>query len=206
MATGTLRLAALIVGLALYAAALFAPAIIFKPDVRSNPKHGECGFAVGADVMCDSFAFGGGGSTSCSRAGAGPSTKAFVDKAKILEYCKGWDQPVAGSYYGYETLLLGLLAVLLGIFAWFANPVMLLAVLLSAFRKRLAAMILSAASIALGLQSFALDAVPFNEASIQPDNLNVVDHLGLGFYLWMGSLVVFAAYCFLTTGGGAERR
>jgi hypothetical protein len=189
-----LRLAALIVGLALYAAALFAPAIVFKPDVRSNPKHGECGFAVKADVMCESFAFGGGGSTICQRGGV--PGKTFVDKGKILDYCKGWDAPAAGALRGYEVLAMGVLGVLLGMFAWFANPLMLAAVLLAAFGKRRAAMVLSVLAAALGLQSYALDGIPFNESSTGPDNLNIVDHLGLGFYLWMASLLAFAAYCF----------
>ena len=121
MATGTLRLAALIVGLALYAAALFAPAIVFKPDVRSNPKHGECGFAVKADVMCESFAFGGGGSTICQRGGA--PGKTFVDKGKILDYCKGWDAPAAGALRGYEVLAMGVLGGLLPAFRGARLPI-----------------------------------------------------------------------------------
>ena len=90
MAPGTLRLALLIAGRALHAAALAAPAIHFKQDPRSNPKRSERGVAVKEDV----------------------------------------------------------------------------------------------------------DGIPFNESSTGPDNLNVVDHLRLGFYLWMASLLVFAAYCF----------
>src|SRR5215208_3780501 len=195
MVAGNLRLYVLIAGLALYVAALSFPAIIFKPDPRSNPKSGECGFAVKDDVMCESFAFGGAGSTLCQR-GNTPG-KAFVDKRRILDYCQGWDLPVAGSLYGYQILAMGVLGVLVGIFAWFANLLTLLAVVLSAIGKRLAAMILSVSSVALGLQSLALDAVPFNEGSMKPENLNVVDHLGLGFHLWMCALVVFAAYCFL---------
>lgn len=206
MVAGNLRLYVLIAGLALYAAALAFPAIIYKPDPRSNPKRSECGFAVTDDVMCQSFSFGGPGPTLCQRVEGNTSGKTFVDKGKILEYCKGWDLPVAGSLYGYEILPMGVLGVLLGVFAWFANLLTLLAVVLSAFGKRLAAMILSVGSVALGLQSFALDAVPFSEASMKPDNLNIVDRLGPGFYLWMASLVVFAVYCFLKKPDAAERR
>ncbi|HEY4167334.1 MAG TPA: hypothetical protein VGM96_11180 [Reyranella sp.] len=190
-----MRLIVLIAGLGLYAAALFAPAIIFKPDARSNPKRSECGFAVKDDVMCESFAFGGSRMTSCQRGQT--SGRTFVDKAKILDYCKGWDQSVASVLLGYQILPMGVLGVFLGMFAWFANLLMLAAVLLSAFGKRLAGMMLSLAAIALGLQSYAMRAVPFNEASMAADNLNVVDRLGLGFYLWMASLLAFTAYCFL---------
>jgi hypothetical protein len=193
VATGNLRLAVLIAGLALYAAALAAPAILFKPDVRSNPKHGECGFAAKDDVRCEAFGFGQG-ATICQRGDA--AGKTFVDRARILDYCKGWDQPIAGSLHGYEILAMGVLGLFLGIFAWFANPLMLVAVLLSAFGKRHGAMIVAVPAVALGLQSYALDSIPFSEASMKPDNLNVVDHLGLGFYLWMASLLAFGAYCF----------
>ena len=56
---------------------------------------------------------------------------------------------------------MGYLGVFVGMFAWFANPLMLLAVLLSARKKRLASMILSVAALALALQSFMFEAVPF---------------------------------------------
>jgi hypothetical protein len=69
-----------------------------------------------------------------------------------------------------------------------------------------AATVLAAASIALGLQSYALEAVPFNESLMQPDNLNYVDHLGPGFYLWMASLAAFAAFCFLKRGDAKAQR
>jgi len=202
VAARDLRLSVLIAGLVLYVAALAFPAIIFRPDPRSNPKSGECGFAVKDGVMCEAFSFGGSGSTICQR-GTAPG-KTFVDKKRILEYCQGWDTPLAGSLYGYEILPMGALGVFLGMFAWFANLLMLLAIVLAISGKRLAAVILSVSSVALGLQSFALDAIPFNEGSMKPDNLNVVDYLGPGYYLWMGSLVVFAVYCALK--GPDQRR
>jgi hypothetical protein len=206
VAVSKLRMRILIAGLGLFVAALFFPGIIFKPDARSNPKHSECAFAVQDNVMCESFSFGGPGLTSCEVVEGKTSGKTFVDKGKILDYCKGWDSPVAASYYGYRILLMGFLGVLVGQFAWFANPLMLLALLLSTFKKRLASMILSVSSIALGLQSYVLEAVPFNESSMDSDNLNFVDHLGRGFYLWMGSLVTFSVYCLLRKEDDAARR
>lgn len=187
----------LIAGLGLFVAALFSPAIIFKPDARSNPKRDECAFAVQANVMCESFSFGGPGLTSCGLVESKTSGRTFVDKRKILEYCAGWDTPVAASNYGFGILVMGFLGVFVGVFAWFANPLMLLALVLAMFKKRIAAMILSVSSIAIGLQSYMLEAVPFNESSTDSGNLNLVDHLGPGFYLWMGSLVTLSVYCFL---------
>ena len=155
-----MRLAVLIAGLALYVAALVVPAVIFRPDVRSNPKHGECRFAVEDNVNCEAFTFGRNGSIMCQRAEDDTPGKTYIDKQKILDYCKGWDAPMASSYYGWETLLMGMLSVFLGVFAWLANPLILMAVLLSVFGQRLAAMILSVLAIAVGLQSYALDGVP----------------------------------------------
>lgn len=192
-----LRLCILIAGLGLFVGALLSPAIIFKPDARSNPKRSECAFAVKDNVMCESFSFGGPGMTTCGLVERQTSAKAFVDRQKILDYCKGWELPIAASEYGYHILPIGFLGALVGVFAWFANPLMLLALLLSTLKKRLAAIILSVSAIALGLQSYMLEAIPFNESSMAPENLNFVDHLGLGFYLWMASLVTFAAYCVL---------
>jgi hypothetical protein len=189
----------LIAGLGLFVGALFSPGIIYKPDARSNPKISECSFAVQDNVMCDSFSFGGFGMSRCERVEGKTPGKTFVDKQKILDYCKGWATPVAERESGYKILLMGFLGVFVGVFAWFANPLMVLALLLSKFKKRMAAMIVSAFAIALGLQSYALKAVPFNESSMEPRNLNFVDHLGYGFYLWIGSLVLLSVYCFLNT-------
>ncbi|HSA60318.1 MAG TPA: hypothetical protein VLJ37_11610 [bacterium] len=193
----SLRSGLLIAGLGLFVLALFSPGIVYRPDVRSNPKHGECAFAVTEGVQCSSFSFGGSGMTSCERVEDATSGKAFVDKGKIIDYCKGWQEPVAQVDYGYKILLMGFLGVFVGVFAWFANPLMLLALALAKFKKRLGASIVSVIAVALGLQSYMLRAVPFNESSMDPKNLNFVDYLGLGFYLWMGSLVVLALFCLL---------
>jgi hypothetical protein len=191
-----LLLISLIAGLALYAAALVAPAIIYKPDVRSNPKYGVCVSTVKDNVNCEAFPFRGDGSLICDE-DAKPD-KTYIDKAKILDYCKGWDVPMARSSYGYELLLMGWVVILDGTLAWLANPLMLIAVSISGLgTNRAAAKILSVLAIVLGLQSYAFDGVPFTGGSSAADNLNSLDRLGLGFYLWMASLLAFAAYCFL---------
>ncbi|QEX23761.1 hypothetical protein FRZ61_37000 [Hypericibacter adhaerens] len=187
----------LIAGLALFAASLALPGIVHKPDVRSNPKHGECAYAVQDDVQCDAFSFGGSGMTSCGLAAGDAAGRSFVDKQRILDYCQGWDAPVAGVARGYEILMMGWLGPLLGVFAWYAAPLMGLALLLSQIGKRIVATVLAAAALALGLQSYALKAIPFNESSMKPEDLNYVDHLGAGFYLWIAALAAFAVFCFL---------
>ena len=65
MAMSKFTTCALIAGLALFVAALLSPAIVFKPDARSNPKRSGCAFAVKDNVMCESFSFGGPGMTTC---------------------------------------------------------------------------------------------------------------------------------------------
>src|SRR5262249_10607438 len=197
----TFRSSLLIAGLGLFVLALISPVIIYKPDVRTNPKHAQCAFAVLDDVQCSSFAFGGAGMTSCERVEGTASGKTFVDKGKILEYCKGWQEPVAQVDYGYKVLLMGVLGVFVGIFAWFANPLILLALALANFKKHTAASVVAVFAVVLGLQSFMLRAVPFNESSMNESNLNFVDRFGIGFYFWMGALGVFAVCCFLKRNG-----
>lgn len=195
IAAGGPRRYLLLAGLVLFVVSLLSPGIVFRPDARSNPKASECAFAVQDGVVCSSFGFGGAGMTSCGLAKDARPGEIFVDRQKILDYCKGWDAPVAERELGYVVLVSGFLGIFVGVFAWFANPLMLVAVLLSLSRRRVVAMVLALAAVALGLQAYALDAVPFNEASMEPDNLNYVDHLGYGYYLWMASLVAFAVYC-----------
>ena len=208
MAIGKLQAYVLATGFALFTASLLLPGIVFKPDARSNPRFSECAYAVKDNVMCESFSFGGAGLMSCGTAEREAPGKIFVDKSKILKYCNGWDLPVAATDYGYRILQMGFLGALVGMFAWFANPLMLIALVLSVFENCFARMIgpfFSVFAVALGLQAFIFDAVPFNESSMKPDNLNYVDYLGFGFYLWMSSLAAFATYCFLKMSDTAVR-
>ena len=94
-------------GLLLFAASLASPGIVYKPDPRSNPKASDCGFAVRGGVMCNSFSFGRGGSTVCEPVNGPTPGRTFVDKQKILDYCKGWDMAFGAKEYGYSILLLG---------------------------------------------------------------------------------------------------
>lgn len=203
MAARGLRLVVLSAGFALYVAALFAPAIAFQPNARSNPKRYECEFAARDGVVCTAFPFGAArGSLIC---GLGHVTgETYVDRAKILDYCQGWDMPVTRRpLRGYEVLLTGIVSIDFGMFAWFANLLMLVGLLLSAAGQRRAAVILMGGSIVLGLQSYLLHAIPADLGELVAGNRNVIDHLGLGFYLWMGSQVAFTAYCFLKIRKGA---
>ena len=199
MAIGNLRLSVLIVGVALYVGSLFAPAIAFEPNARSNPKRYECEFATRDGVLCTAFPFGSArGALICGFGRVAGQT--YVDRAKILDYCQGWDVPAAHrALRGYQVLLTGIVSIDFGMFAWFANLLIPVGLLLSAFRKHRAAVIVLVCSVALGLQSFALSDAPYDVPELMSGNRNVVDHLGLGFYLWMGSLVAFTAYCFLKT-------
>lgn len=196
MAASGLRLVVLIAGLALYAAALFAPAIAFEPNARSNPKRYECEYATREDVFCTAFRFGREGANASCWPIYRPG-ETYVDRAKILDYCQGWDVPVARTATGAWALLTGIVSIDFGMFAWFANLLIPLGLLLSACRKHRAAVIVLVCSVALGLQSFALHDAPYDVPELMAGNRNVVDHLGLGFYLWIGSLVAFTAYCFL---------
>jgi len=96
------------------------PALRHLLDVRHEVNAAAIGLSAKLKQgPMPAFAFGGPQMTSCQR-GQTPG-RTFVDKAKILDYCKGWDQAVAGVLHGYEILAMGVLGVFLGMFAWFAS-------------------------------------------------------------------------------------
>jgi hypothetical protein len=143
--------------------------------------------------------------TSCERVDAQTAAKSFVDRQKVLAYCKGRDLPVAAMDYGYEILLMGLLGALVGCSP--GSPIPCAPGSPAGRAQKTPHLIfLVVASVAIGLQSYMLKAVPFNESSIDAANLDLVDHLSYGFYLWTASLVVFAAYCFVKAKAADMRR
>lgn len=91
---------------------------------------------------------------------------------------------------GYWILLMGWLGIFFFQVAWFANPLNLLALLLSS-KKPLTSLILSATAIGLASQSFSFFEIPTGLST----NKIYIKELGLGFYLW------FLAHClfFLST-------
>jgi hypothetical protein len=86
------------------------------------------------------------------------------------------------SLDGYEVLLRGWSAWRNGVFAWFANPLLLLAIV-AAWRKRHR---LAAVSVGLGVVLAATSLVAENTARYSGASIPDFSFL-VGFYIWMGA-------------------
>lgn len=94
---------------------------------------------------------------------------------------------------GFGLLLIGIFGVLAGQFAWFANPVLLLAwVWLWRSDPRCRGRDLKLALVALGLAlSFLLHSTTFNGIGFTENRPPVpIVGYGLGYWLWLGSIAV----------------
>jgi hypothetical protein len=96
------------------------------------------------------------------------------------------------SWPGLMTLILGLFALFNGQFAWLANPVYGVALLLPLFRQWIATVVLAVVAFLLALLSFTMigTTVPLDEASV---NKATATGLGPGFFLWLSSMLELAA-------------
>jgi membrane-bound ClpP family serine protease len=86
---------------------------------------------------------------------------------------------------GYWVLFLGWLGFLFFQFAWYAAPLMLLAVYTSAQSPRFA-FLLAVLAIIIASEAFLFDEIPLREAQQK------ILGYGLGFYLWYGSFYIAA--------------
>lgn len=93
--------------------------------------------------------------------------------------------------YGYYILAFGWFAVVHGVLAWFANPLFLLALVRMRVEKPKTMFITALVAFVLGLTAFMLRSIP-NLDKKGPD----VDHLAIGYYIWMASIVLLAIYAY----------
>ena len=105
---------------------------------------------------------------------------------------------------GDSSFLMGFVCLLFGFsyVAWYANPLVLLSIILLSLNRSGMAVATSIASLILAATTFLIQKVPYNEAGHMA---NVVGY-GLGFYLWIASIsVVFLTSVLSTTVRNAER-
>lgn len=90
----------------------------------------------------------------------------------------------APPFSGLDLLLQGWQGTSRGVFAWYANPLFILAVALGAVNRLRLAGAASGIAMVLGLTSFAIEAALRNSMeSVPPITLHA------GFYLWLAALV-----------------
>lgn len=87
---------------------------------------------------------------------------------------------------GFWILLTGWLGILIMQFAWFANPLMLLA-LLHMERSPLKALLLGLLALVLASQLFLFDQIP----TLRGTGSLFIRELGLGGYCWYGAMWFF---------------
>lgn len=93
---------------------------------------------------------------------------------------------------GLNVLLMGFIAVFMGVFAWFANFIMLAALIVSSRKSYKVSVGISGVAVLLGLQSVMVIG-----QNLCADSCAVITSLGEGFYVWEGSLVLFFIYFLL---------
>ncbi|MBJ9976260.1 hypothetical protein IAE35_20780 [Pseudomonas sp. S75] len=94
-----------------------------------------------------------------------------------------------------QMLLYGPWGVAFGLYAWFANPLLALAILAHR-RLRWLALLAGAAALYLALGSLGIERLPDNRSYAFHD----VTGFGVGFYLWLAAILTFCAgqawWCF----------
>lgn len=98
---------------------------------------------------------------------------------------------------GDPSFLLGVICLLCGFgyFPWYANPLLALSVVFLFLRSPRWAFGTSALSLALAVSTVFIHQLPYNEAGSEAP---VVGY-GPGFFLWLGSIAVFASTCLLSS-------
>ncbi len=92
----------------------------------------------------------------------------------------------AGERYsrrGYECLLIGWGAMAVNCYAWFANPLLLVAWVLRLTKWRLIAIVFAVLSLLLMLTFLRFDSMLINEAG----GTERILRIGLGYWLWIAS-------------------
>ncbi|CAM3002872.1 hypothetical protein [Pseudomonas plecoglossicida] len=113
----------------------------------------------------------------------------------LLALCFDGAVMSAGTHMpALQMLLYGPWGVPFGLFQWFANPLLALAILAHRRCRRLA-LVAGLGALYLAVSSFGIERLP--------DNISYAFHVrtgfGAGFYLWLSSIAVFCAgqawYC-----------
>ena len=104
-------------------------------------------------------------------------------------YLTGGDKE---RWFGFEVLVFGWLGALIGQFAWFANLLLLLAIALLLFRRWIATLVCSLLATSLALHTIVIFSqdIPLDEGGVR--HAEVIG-LGVGFYIWLLSLLSIGA-------------
>jgi hypothetical protein len=105
-----------------------------------------------------------------------------------IDFNTRYDHSASIVYWGWEFLILGWLAVLLGQFSWIANVLLLCAFVCIATRNRLPALIFSIFAVLVTADLLALNSsnIPRDEGG---SDFLLVHHVLIGCWLWVASIL-----------------
>ncbi|NOK00695.1 MULTISPECIES: hypothetical protein [Myxococcus] len=111
------------------------------------------------------------------------------------------------SMWGVSLLLVGWLGVFVMQWGWFANPLLLLTLALLLMGKYRGAFWVGVVTVLVGLStlSWYLHSIPADEA-VSPDRQLELLYPTLGYFFWMGSLLVGPASAFILAKKEAEAK
>ncbi len=118
-------------------------------------------------------------------------------------YYLAGDNPEAWSA-SWGLLLIGWMGVFFGVFAWLANPLLVLSWLLCLRGKQGAALIVSIAAVLFALSFLLHSTIIASEAP----TYRAVTGYGVGYWLWLASMLIMAAgtlHLYLAARSGPER-
>lgn len=188
-----------IITVVLFGFSLFLPGIVYQPSVEDNPKYPFCVHAANpSQWQCTGEI---AKDYSCSRIdldlkSQNHDSRPVISQEAIREYCgNNWDEPRAHVMPGYFILAFGWAGVLfLGNFAWLGN-LFYIGLLIALWRKEYKAIFyLGIIATVFALMAFNLSEVPRNEGGV---NNYQVDYLGIGYYIWLGTMVTSVLYGYI---------
>jgi len=125
---------------------------------------------------------------------AGPDRNVVFVGASVLCFaaacalpCLEMSQKSDPVWYGLRILVLGWMGILVGQFAWLANPLWAFGLVAVAFRKWTLALVMLGLSLLFALNTLLLFGIslPADEGNVNHTSLV---RLRIGFYLWLASI------------------
>lgn len=172
----------------LYGLSLILPVTIYRPDTLDNEKYGFCSLATRDEYRC----LKKGQAFSCTFVQTGATGHPdAMSRSDVDDYCgTGWDEPRARHESGLTALLNGWRYFQAGSFSWYAHIFLIASFLFAWNHKPRSAAASALAAVALTVTAFLVTRLP----RIGGGNDLIVDYLGIGYFVWVAALALFAWY------------
>ncbi len=178
----------LLAAIILYIFSLVLPVMVYRPDTLDNEKYGFCSLATRDEYRC----LKNGADYSCVRIDSGtPVRSDTMSRTDITTYCgTGWDEPEARQESGWVALTTHWRFFQAGLFSWYAHVFLLLSFLFAGYHKPRSAAASALSALVLTATAFLVTRLP----RMGGGSDLVVDHLGIGYFVWVTAIALFAWY------------